>query len=127
MTSPLMHLIMRSKTEVYTQIFCSGTPVVGSRARPETPTPVDRIVKGGYDASSGICPISQDGKLIAVTSKDIVEIYDISSRGAPVLRCTVAQGGVVCCSFSPLGDLFLTWHRKKGEEGLWGVAYIAPN
>ena len=121
MAQPPIHLILRNKTEVITQLFSAGAPVVGAKSRPETPSPVDTVVKGGYDASSGISPISVDGRLLAAVCKENVEIYDISDCSAPSLRCTVAQGGVVCCSFSPLGDLLLTWHRKKGEEGVWSL------
>lgn len=114
-----MHLVLRGRETLYSQLFIAGEPVVGPKSRPENGTPTDFPVKAGYDASSGISPMSQDGTLIAVTLKESVEVYDISSCSAPRLKSTVPQGGVVCCSFSPLGDLLLTWHRKKGDEGLF--------
>jgi hypothetical protein len=61
-----------------------------------------------------------------VTSKENVEIYDVAdAASAPVLKCTVAQEGVVCASFSPLGDFLLTWHRKKAEEGAFASYLVA--
>jgi hypothetical protein len=102
---------------VHTQYFAAGAPVSGARAVPSAPAPRDVAVKGGFDASSGICPLSPDGRLVAVTSKDCVEVFDVSDpAAAPSLRATIAQAGVVCASFSPLGNLLLTWHRKKAEE-----------
>ncbi len=121
---PNLHLVLRGREALYSQLFVAGEPVVGPKSRPETGAPKDFPVKGGYDASSGISPMSQDGTLVAATLKECVEVYDISSCSTPRLKCTVAQGGVVCCSFSPLGDLLLTWHRKKGEEGVYQMALL---
>ena len=117
---PPLQLLLRTKDQVHTQFFAAGAPVAGggARALPATPPPSDVPVKTGFDASSGICPLSSDGRLVAVTSKDSVEVFDVSDpAAAPSLRATIAQAGVVCASFSPLGDMLLTWHRKKAEEG----------
>jgi hypothetical protein len=122
---PPLQLVLRTKESVFSQVVVAGAPVCG-RALPTTPAPVDVTLKRDFDASSGLCATSPDGRLVAVTSKENVEIYDVAdAASAPVLKCTVAQEGVVCASFSPLGDFLLTWHRKKAEEGAFASYLVA--
>ena len=125
----MARLLLRGREQTYLQAFLpSPSPTLG-RALPDTPPFTDAPVKAGYDASSGVAPLSPDGRLVAIASKDAVEIYSVGDGASPpALQCTVAQPGVVCASFSPLGDLLLTWHRKKDDKegGLAGVPPPPP-
>ena len=118
-------LLLRGRERTYVQPFKpSPAPTLG-RALPDTPATEDAEVRAGYDASSGVSPISADGRFVAVTLKERVEIYALGDgAAAPALQSRVEQPGVVCAHFSPLGTLLLTWHRKREDkEGALGGAF----
>ncbi len=118
MPNPMLplELMLRMRESVVLQRFeAANAPVTGPRAVALIPPPTDAIAKLNFDASSAVSPLSLDGTQLAVTDKEGIDIFDVTVPGKPSLRARIIQPGVVCASFSPLGSMVLTWHRKKVE------------
>ena len=111
---------------MYIQAFTAAAPV-SARETPATPAPSDTLVKSGFDGSSGVSYLSPDGLLLAVTDKDGIDIFDVSTPGAPAARSRVALAGVVNVAFSPLGNLLVSWHRKRADERACTARRFSPS
>lgn len=84
----------------------------------------EQTFKTNFDAAFSNSIISADGKLVAVTDKEGVDIYDFAAS-TPVLVRRLPQANVSTVCFSPRGTFLLTWHRKKEDEAnllLWSTS-----
>jgi len=104
-----MDLLIRTKTDVVASSFGGA--------------PKEVTIKAAFDAAFALSVYSPDGRWIAITDKDGVDI--VGAECAEPARVRVDQPGVTAAAFSPRGTFLLTWHRKKEDEAnlqLWRVS-----
>lgn len=98
----VLQLALRTKEVETLRTFAAGV------------TP-DSVLKSAFDGSSSYNAFSKDGNLLAVTDREGLDMYDLTVS-PPKLQCRITQPSISALTFSPLGSLLLTWHRRKPED-----------